>query len=780
MTNWFNSWLGRMRRDGERGQAHMTFGQTSLGRTFSRTRLLLKRQLWIWPIAALIFLSLIAYSVGGLIQRTMRNNLRSELTTVLSVERSMLEKWLKVQEASAVALANDEQIRKAALKIVEAYSFSARKLNGAENRIGDQELAELHANFIKELEPGLWSQGFVGFDLIDKQQRIISAYTTELIGQIVPQLEATVARALEGNPAVSAPFPSAAMLKDRTGVLRSGTPTMFVCSPIRDENLQVVAVLALRIRPEKEFTQILELGRIGDSGETYAVNREGLMASNSRFDPELILAGVLPDTDSAASILNLRICDPGGNLMTGYRPSLRRRELPSTKASEAAIAGRSGIDLIGYRSYRGVPVVGAWTSLPDYGLGLVTEIDFAEAYRPLTILTYSFYALYALLALAALSIFVFTLVVARLRREAQKAEIEAKQLGQYRLQEKIGAGAMGVVYKGQHAMLRRPTAIKMLNVDRVNEASIQRFEREVQITCKLNNPHTVAIYDYGRTPEGVFYYAMEYLDGINLQTLVETFGPQSEGRVAHILRQVCASLYEAHSLGLVHRDIKPANIMLNRRGGEPDVVKVLDFGLVKALDDDKRGEGNDLSGTPLYMSPEAIQSPALVDTRSDLYAVGAVGYFLLTGETAFSAQTLRELCQQHLNTIPEAPSRRLKRPISEALEHAILACLEKDRAKRPQTARDFSALLERAGASWSLEEADAWWGRYERGQHATMQSSSAPTNAGTGGAGSQDPLAVRGAATIKPTFDRTAIFQSPEESEPELDPAKKVPPSGSA
>ena len=254
------------------------------------------------------------------------------------------------------------------------------------------------------------------------------------------------------------------------------------------------------------------------------------------------------------------------------------------------------------------------------------------------------------MALSSVAIFVFTLVVARLQREAQKAAIEAKHLGQYRLEEQLGAGAMGVVYKGHHAMLRRPTAIKMLNVDKVNEASIERFEREVQITCKLNNPNTVAIYDYGRTPEGVFYYAMEYLDGIDLQVLVEQYGPQPEGRVIRILKQMCGSLYEAHSLGLVHRDIKPANVMLNRRGGEPDVVKVLDFGLVQALDDAKQSrQSGGLTGTPLYMSPEAIQTPDLVDARSDLYAVGAVGYFLITGQPVFTATSLVDLCQQHVD-----------------------------------------------------------------------------------------------------------------------------------
>ena len=746
-------------------QAHMTFAHTSASRAILRTGAMLKRHIWVHPILAVVVLSAVGYSVSNAVRSTMQESFRSELQTLLNVETAMLETWMRVQAADAEAQANSRSVRETIEKLIVAAESPAT--NPAETS-----QSQLSVQLAKHLGPGMVSHDFVGFFVADRQRKILAATNTELVGRTIPEYERFLARALDGTTTVSPPFASVVTMKDESGRLRTGTPTMFVCAPIRDSEFQVVGALALRIRPEREFTRILQLGRLGASGETYAFNKQGLLVSNSRFDEELILLGLLPDVEGAKSILSVSLRDPGGNMLEGYRPKVRRSELPLTKMAAAAVMGESGINIEGNPDYRGVPCVVAWAWLPQYEIGVATKVDYAEAFHPLTIVQWMFAGIYTLLGLSSVAIFIFTLVVARMRREAQKAAIEAKQLGQYVLDKKLGAGAMGVVYKGHHAMLRRPTAIKMLNVDLVNEASIQRFEREVQITSQLNHPNTVAIYDYGRTPEGVFYYAMEYLDGIDLQQLVDRYGPQPEARVIKILTQMCGSLYEAHSLGLVHRDIKPANIMLNRRGGEPDLVKVLDFGLVKAIDDQKQASAstNGMTGTPLYMSPEAIQSPQSVDARSDIYAVGAVGCFLLTGQPVFTAQSLVELCRQHVTQIPDAPSARIGRPVSSALEDAIMACLEKNGAKRPQTARDLALMIAKAPTAhgWSIDEADGWWGRHERSQDAAAalpENASPAQKSGSHQTGATSSKTGSGTApqSTAPQYDRTYIGNSTDE-----------------
>jgi eukaryotic-like serine/threonine-protein kinase len=287
-----------------------------------------------------------------------------------------------------------------------------------------------------------------------------------------------------------------------------------------------------------------------------------------------------------------------------------------------------------------------------------------------------------------------------------------EKLGPYTLDEKIGEGGMGVVYKASHELLRRPAAIKLLAPERTGEENLKRFEREVQVTSMLTHPNTVAIYDFGRTSAGAFYYAMEYLEGLDLQTLVEEHGPQEPARVAHILAQLAGALAEAHGAGVVHRDVKPANVMLCERGGRPDVAKVLDFGLTKDLsphNDVVRSDVHRIVGTPLYLSPEAVTDPGSVDARSDLYAVGAVGYFLLTGAPPFSGKNAIELCGHHLYSTPTPISVRRGAPVPAELEALVMSCLEKRPGNRPASAAALQSALASFAAQWTEESARAWW-----------------------------------------------------------------------
>ena len=290
---------------------------------------------------------------------------------------------------------------------------------------------------------------------------------------------------------------------------------------------------------------------------------------------------------------------------------------------------------------------------------------------------------------------------------------EARQLGQYVLEQKLGEGGMGVVYRASHALLRRPTAVKLLSSEHVGENAMQRFSREVRLTARLTHPNTVTIYDYGRTPDGIFYYAMELLDGIDLEKLVARWGPMPPARVRHVLIQIGEALAEAHAIGLIHRDVKPANIMLCCLVGRYDVAKLLDFGLVRDLErpDASRSEQHSLTGTPLYMAPEAIMAPNGGEPRSDLYALGAVGYFLLVGAPVFEGKTVVEVCGHHLHSEPRPPSERSAHPVPAGLEELLLRCLAKDPVQRFETADAFVTELRALSdvGAWTRPEADAWW-----------------------------------------------------------------------
>jgi eukaryotic-like serine/threonine-protein kinase len=674
----------------------------------SRTQGVLRRHVWLWPLLAAVILVFVGVWVRGRMEGAMRAQLAGNLQTILAANAEALRRWQETVKSQAEIAAEDEHLHELVTKLLERAHTQG---DSPAALLGSRELAGIRAH----LKPVMERFGFVAFAVLDTNNVVLAAVRDQLIGMRSPPGYAEGFRSsLEGTSAVTHPFPSVAMLTNKLGELRTGVPTMFATAPVRGADGKVVAALGFRMDPNENFTRILATARVGKSGETYAFDRKGVLLSDSRFDEQLKHLSLIPDSAEAQSILTLELRDPHVDLTRGKVAPSRRAELPFTRAVAEAIAGRDGIDVKGYRDYRGVPVVGAWTWLPNSDMGLVTELDVAEAFGPLHALRMGFYFIFGLLVLGAIAIFVLMRMANRFQKSAQAAAMQAKQLGQYALDEKIGAGAFGTVYRGHHALMRRPVAVKLLDPAVANDTIIARFEREVQLTCQLTHPNTIALYDYGRTPEGLFYYAMEYLDGMSLDQLVKRYGRLPEERAIYFLIQIAASLAEAHGQGLIHRDIKPHNIFVTRRGDIADFVKVLDFGLVKGSNHNGEAElttDDGILGTPLYMSPEAIERPSSIDARSDIYSLGAVAYYLVTGQPPFSGLTIAEILTHQMRTEATRPSDCLTKPLSEDFEELVLRCLAKDPDGRPHSARALEVALRRCvrAGNWGPEEAEAWW-----------------------------------------------------------------------
>jgi serine/threonine-protein kinase len=318
---------------------------------------------------------------------------------------------------------------------------------------------------------------------------------------------------------------------------------------------------------------------------------------------------------------------------------------------------------------------------------------------------------------------VLSIIPATVIRGLGKQVSKARELGSYRLGEKIGSGGMGEVYSATHRLLARPAAVKLISPaalssrgESEHRVAVERFRREAQAAALLRSPHTIELYDYGVAEDGTFYYVMELLDGVDLHELVHAYGPQPPERVAHLITQACDSLGEAHLAGLVHRDVKPSNILACRMGLNVDYVKVLDFGLVKK--DPSRAEmethitsAGAVSGTPAYMAPEMISGTGYVGPAADVYALGCVAYWLLTGQTVFKGANATMMMMQHLQAAPVPPSLKAPSPVPLDLESIVMRCLSKDPDERPSHAAELSKLLQRVrfSSSWSDARAQDWW-----------------------------------------------------------------------
>jgi hypothetical protein len=719
-----------------------------------------RKHLWLLLLATASLVALVGWWGNTRLRSTLQGTLRAELTTSLEANVTALEIWITNQTRLVKALAEDPHLRTLAL---ERFENGPPPLS--DRRRGPPSPGRSLEGIDAYLEERLSHLGHEGM-LVGTNLTVVAASGRGRIRLGMPVFDLLEPKFAElfltGQPVLVTPFrpptpdfsrfrppggssdsrfgssgdgpdarrwPDARRSPRENPGWRASIPADFpvrgelmlmqVAAPIRDEAGAVRGALALIMDPEREFSRVLSATRFGDTGETYGFDSSGLMISRSRFDAGLREMGLIAG-DATTAALTLPLVDPGGDLTDGFAPTLPAADRPLIRAVTEALAGRAGVAVQPYRDYRGVAVVGAWRWLPQHDFGIVTQIDASEAYEPLRVLRMLFLLLFLLLVFSANGFFLASYLGVRWRLRLSEVELEARRLGQYQLEEKIGEGGMGVVYRGRHALLRRDTAIKLLLPDRADPEAVERFEREVQLTSQLTHPNTVQIYDYGHTPEGVFYYAMEYLRGLNLKELITHFGPQPEPRVTYILGQICDALHEAHQNGLVHRDIKPANIFLSHRGGVPDAVKVLDFGLVQEFrltpPTDPTAPGKPgLVGTPLFMSPESIRSPGPSDPRTDIYSLGALGYYLVTGQYVFGGATAEEVTRQQLHSQPIPPSQRAAIQLTRSFETAILRCLEKDPARRPASVLELKTSLEGNphAAQWTREDRAAWWSRHE-------------------------------------------------------------------
>jgi serine/threonine-protein kinase len=636
------------------------------------------------------------------------------LQSRLDAELRALDVWVAQRSNVVERWAEDERIR-TLVRTLAAANGAAARANPCTGPAA-QELAEL-------LRPALAVRRFDTYDVIDRGGLIIASHDPSRCGQRVStrRFLGALERTFSGKTSFLRPYTERERLPERAAAA-SDHPHVWFEAPVPDARGEPIAALGFAEPAGAEFASLLRGARTTETDEIYLFDARGTMVSDSRHADRLAAAGMLDANAGGHTMLRVQVRDPGPDAAAAARGGERASQ-PLTRLAAVAIAAQEsrdpsrqrGVLLEPYRNYFGAEVVGAWRWLPEYELGAALELDAQEAYAPVKFLERAFAVVLALSAAAMVGIVFSLRATLRLRRGLGRF----RRLGHYRLIREIGEGGMASIYLGRHALLKRPIAIKILKRALATDEMIARFEREVQLASQLDHPNTIEIFDYGRTRGGDFYYVMEYLDGITLASLVARDGALPAARAIHLMRQVCAALKEAHAQGVVHRDIKPENIMACVRGGEYDVVKILDFGLVKSMRDEVSRDVTGaikVLGTPAYMAPERFGQNAVVDERADIYAVGAVAYLLLAGRRIFHDASGEDLQLRIVHSPVPPLADAGAQAVPQALEALVLRCLAKKPDERPGSVAEVLVTLEALASShpWGQAQAESWWQAYRR------------------------------------------------------------------
>ena len=666
-------------------------------------RVRLRRILALATVAITIVLGAIGWWAHHEVEQSMRATRGAALKSVLDSEAQSLHVWIDDQKLSVRRLARGRQLR-------ERVGTAARDAAADSATY----CASPQANqLVAQLEEALTGAGTVVFNVVLSSGQIIASNYTGYCGlrYRAEALERVLAPAFGGDTLFVPPHHDAANLERAPQSLPLDRALIWVRTPIRNDADEVIAVLGVGHLADELFSTILAAARAGATDEVYAFDRNGVMLSKSRFEETLLERVMLPAGSSSVGRLVLR--------------SPNTDETARTRLVEAALASRSeqddaaGMLLDPYPGYLATPVVGGWRRLAEDNLFIAIEMSADEAYAPLEALDTVFMLVFAAL-IAAVCVALFSWFTAVLIR----AEVEKDRMGPYWLGERIGEGGVGNVYLARHDLLKRPSAVKLLKPTRATDEMTARFRREAKLASQLTHPNMIEIFDYGVGVDSTLFYAMELLEGDTVGELVVRGGPMPVARVVHIMRQVCAGLAEAHGKGLVHRDISITNIMACLYGGEYDFVKILDFGLVKSMVGDQSQtvtRSVRILGTVQYMAPERLHDPADVDVRADVYAVGAVTFFLLSGRRMFEVEDTVALTSRVINEVPPRLSEVADQPIPSELDELVASCLEKSRDSRPASILEVKEVLDRLAEQnrWSQGDAKSAW----EASHAESESS---------------------------------------------------------
>lgn len=639
--------------------------------TAKLTRYLSPRgQFALGAVSAVVLVLSVTFVAGYGIDEFQRKLRSAALQEILDAKIAGLEMWIEHEHEKVASWARSNELRQLIEQVVE---YAGQQPTPEMLRMSPlQELLrkEMHTLAGEEASYQLWNRSHTTI-ADEPQMKAVGSGVTSFGGSVLAEVfrGKSFLMTYDRDEQITI-VESAIHNQPRSGTL----------APIYSSDGEIMAaLLVIDEDASEQVARIFRLADLGTSGETYAFNNDGHLLTESRFNDQLKSIGVLPEGGSSAGNVILR--DPGGDMTTGYRPSEPLAVQPLTKMAQYATAGIDGVDVHGYRDYRGIEVVGAWRWLDEYGLGVATEIDKGEMEPGLWIVVAQAWIILGLFTVCLGIVLYSYYSLLKLRSG------EHSRIGKYTLEKMIGEGGMGRVFKARHEHLKRPTALKLLKPDLSNADNIARFEREAQLASQLTHPNTIQIHDYGVTDEGLFYYVMEFVDGPSFAKEVSHRGALPPRRVVHLLKQVCGSLIEAHDAGLIHRDLKPLNILLCKRGGEQDVVKVVDFGLVKHLggaEDQTATATGVLAGTPLYIAPERLRDPTIAAATTDIYSLGGVAFFMLTGQDIFQGRSLADLLFQAANTEPARAS-EIVSEIPEQLDQLVADCLSKRPEDRPQT-----------------------------------------------------------------------------------------------